>query len=121
MTEPEQPKPTADTPPATTPAAPEVAETTNEAPASEQPPAPGKAFAIGSQRDAADKSMAPSQPKAVIDAQANPVDLRGLEKPDVVVAPPAEVRSSAGLGDDIDAEIAAVSYTHLTLPTILLV
>ena len=107
MTEPEQPKPTADTPPATTPAAPEVAETTNEAPASEQPSAPGKAFAIGSQRDTADKSLAPSQPKAVIDALTNPVDLRGIEKPEVAAAPPAEVRSSAGLGDDIDAEIAA--------------
>jgi len=107
MTEQEQPKPTADTAPATTPNTPEVTESANQAPASDQPATPSKAFAIGSQRDAADKSMAPSQPKAVIDAQANPVDLRGLEKPDVVVAPPAEVRSSAGLGDDIDAEIAA--------------
>ena len=106
MTEPEQPKPTADTPP-TTPAAPEVAEAASAAPASDQPAAPSKAFAIGSQRDAADKSLAPSQPKAVIDALANPVNLRGVDEPETVAAPPAVVRSEAGLGDDIDAEIAA--------------
>ena len=112
MTEPEQPKPTADTPPIT-PAAPAAEAVATDAPAAEQSAAteqsatPGKAFAIGSQRDAADKSLVPSQPKAVIDALANPVNLRGLEDSAAVAAPPAVVRSEAGLGDDIDAEIAA--------------
>ncbi len=106
MTEPEQPKPTAETPPAA-PTVAEVAQTADEAPTTEQPAAPAKSFAIGSQRDAADKSLAPSQPKAVVDAVSNPVNLRGVSEPEAVVAPSAEVRSEAGLGDDIDAEIAA--------------
>lgn len=110
MTEPEQPKPTADTPP-TIPAAPEATQVANDAPttepSTEQPAATGKKVAIGSQRDAADKSLAPSQPKAVADAVSNPVNLRGLDEPEAPIAPPAEVRSQAGLGDDLDAEIAA--------------
>lgn len=58
---------------------------------------------IGSQRDAAQPR--PSQPKAVMEAISNPIDLSGTPKP----APPAppKIRSMAGLGDDLDAEIEA--------------
>jgi small subunit ribosomal protein S1 len=68
------------------------------------PAAPG--IAIGSQRDAADKSLKPSVPKAVKNAVAAPINL--TDKQDVVETielPP--INSSAGLSDDIDAEIAA--------------
>jgi len=66
-----------------------------------------KKILIGSQRDAADRNLAPSKPKAVQAAKANPVELGG-EKPSVVeqVEMP-EIKSMAGLGDDLDAEIEA--------------
>ncbi len=119
MTEPEQSQPTEETP-ATTPAptpgpadqstgesqsATEMlaADTSVAAAAAPQP----RSMAIGSQRDAADKSLAPNQPKAVVDALSNPVNLRGDDESEQVKAPPAQVRSEIGLGDDLDAEIAA--------------
>ena len=47
----------------------------------ENPPvpvaAPVRKVAIGSQRDAADKTLQPSQPKAVQNAVANPINLTG--------------------------------------------
>ena len=63
--------------------------------------------AIGSQRDAADVSLRPSQPDAVKQAIVNPVKLRAGEEEEAVEIKVAEVRSSVGLGDDIDAEIEA--------------
>ena len=66
----------------------------------------GSRIAIGSQRDAADKSLAPSQPKAVQAALSNPIDLRPAEeKPPAVELP--EIKSNEGLSDNVDAEIEA--------------
>lgn len=62
---------------------------------------------IGSQRDAADKSLKPSQPKAVQAAVANPIDLSGAAPPEPIVVTPPQIKSTAGLSDDIDAEIEA--------------
>lgn len=69
-------------------------------------PVQGSKVAIGSQRDAADVSLRPAKPDAVKDAIVNPVSLRNQQS-EVVEVKVAEVRSSAGLGDDIDAEIEA--------------
>ena len=72
--------------------------------AAEQPTKP--AMAIGSQRDPADKSLSPSAPKAVQAAVANPISL--ADNPaEQVVAQEIPIKSSAGLSDDIDAEIEA--------------
>ena len=64
-----------------------------------------KPVSIGSQRDTADKSLKPSQPKAVQAALENPVDLSGKEKQPEEPLP--EIKSLAGFSDDIDAEIEA--------------
>lgn len=64
-----------------------------------------KPVSIGSQRDTADKSLKPSQPKAVQAAMENPVDLSGKEKPPEEPLP--EIQSLAGFSDDVDAEIEA--------------
>ena len=81
----------------------------SEAKSSETPPAPKVAtskFAIGSQRDVADKSLTPAKPKAVLNAAANPTQL--AKKDEVVVpAAPVEIKSDAGFSEDIDAEIEA--------------
>ncbi|MEM7784335.1 MAG: S1 RNA-binding domain-containing protein [Planctomycetota bacterium] len=62
-------------------------------------------IAIGSQRDAADKTLAPSKPKAVQNAEANRIKLgKSDEEPEIVIAP---IKSEIGLGEDLDAEIAA--------------
>ncbi|MFK7765936.1 MAG: S1 RNA-binding domain-containing protein [Mariniblastus sp.] len=61
--------------------------------------------AIGSQRDAADKSLKPAQPKAVQKAVSNPIDLTGKEQPVPVELPP--IKSETGFSDDVDAEIEA--------------
>ena len=119
MTEPEQSPSVEETSPSAS--APEVAKPTEAtspaadasvAPAADPaaeatPETPAKGISIGSQRDAADKSMAPTMPKAVADAVANPVNLIGGEEPEAEPVVPAQVLSSAGLGDDIDAEIEA--------------
>jgi small subunit ribosomal protein S1 len=57
---------------------------------------------IGSQRDAAKKMV---QPKAVMDAIANPIDLGQTEKEAEI--PPPQIQSMAGLSGDLDAEIEA--------------
>ena len=62
---------------------------------------------IGSQRDAANVALKPSQPKAVQDAIANPVEIAGKPKEVVEELPPAVVKSAEGLSDDVDAEIEA--------------
>lgn len=62
--------------------------------------------AIGSQRDPANKSLKPSAPKAVQAAVANPINLQGQEVESIEV-PLADIKSEAGLSDDVDAEIEA--------------
>jgi small subunit ribosomal protein S1 len=62
--------------------------------------------AIGSQRDAANKALKPSAPKAVQAAVANPINLSG-EETEAIEVPLADIKSDAGLSDDIDAEIEA--------------
>jgi ribosomal protein S1 len=104
---------------------PKPAESTSPAPAAEQPadasspgetpdgssvaaadaPAPARKVAIGSQRDPADKSLSPNQPRAVQQAVANPINLSGEEVPQP--EPLADIKSDAGFSDDIDAEIEA--------------
>ena len=64
----------------------------------------GKRVAIGSQRDAAAK---PLQPKAVQAAVTNRIDLVEGEKAQTVGDGLGDVLSDAGLGEDLDAEIAA--------------
>ena len=88
---------------ANTPTEPAVVSQSPSSPDANEPPKP--AIAIGSQRDAADKSLKPSQPKAVQAAVANPIDLSGAEKPAEEVLP--EIKSLAGFSDDLDAEIEA--------------
>ncbi|MFT5301380.1 MAG: putative RNA-binding protein with RPS1 domain [Mariniblastus sp.] len=61
--------------------------------------------AIGSQRDPADKSLTPSQPKAVQAAFANPISLTVKDEPIVEIL--ADIKSDTGFSDDIDAEIEA--------------
>lgn len=76
----------------------------------ENPPvpvaAPVRKVAIGSQRDAADKTLQPSQPKAVQNAVANPINLTGEPESEPVVIP--DIKSDTGFSDDVDAEIDAV-------------
>ncbi len=68
-------------------------------------PAAKPAIRIGSQRDAA----APvAKPAAVQVAIANPIQLVEQETPPEEVLPDAKVKSTAGLGEDIDAEIEAM-------------
>ena len=81
--------------PVTAPPLPTPDETTPSAPK----------VAIGSQRDAADKTLKPAQPKAVQAAVSNPIDLSGKEKPAPVELPP--IKSATGFSDDVDAEIEA--------------
>jgi len=64
-----------------------------------------KKVAIGSQRDPADKSLSPSQPKAVQAAVANPINLTGKEEPIAEIL--ADIKSDTGFSDDVDAEIEA--------------
>ena len=109
------PTPPVETPTPTTPATPVPSSTpapitapplptpTDAAAATEKPATPK--VAIGSQRDAADKSLKPSQPKAVQAAVANPIDLSGKEKVAAVPLPP--IKSDTGFSDDVDAEIEA--------------
>lgn len=87
--------------------APAAASSTDIAAAVEPTP-PRKPITIGSQRDAADKSLKPTKPKAVQSAVANPIDLSGKPPADPAPAEPApEIHSTAGLSDDVDAEIEA--------------
>lgn len=76
----------------------------------EDPPvpvaAPVRKVAIGSQRDTADKTLQPSQPKAVQNAVANPINLTGEPESEPVVIP--DIKSDTGFSDDVDAEIDAV-------------
>eukprot|EP01047_Picozoa_sp_COSAG01_P095049 COSAG01_NODE_25836_length_731_cov_2.430380_2_plen_216_part_01 len=76
----------------------------------EDPPvpvaAPVRKVAIGSQRDAADKALQPSQPRAVQNAVANPINLTGEPEPEPVAIP--DIKSDTGFSDDVDAEIDAV-------------
>ena len=97
----EQAKPTA--PPASTPAA---AVPKPHAAAETPAPAAASKIAIGSQRDAADKSLAPAKPKAVQNAVANPTQL-GKQEEVAVEAPKIEIKSDTGFSEDIDAEIEA--------------
>lgn len=88
------------------PAAPEA--NSEAAPAAAETSAaakPARKFSIGSQRDAADKSLTPTQPKAVQKAVANPIDLSGKPKPEA--EPMAPIMSDTGFSDDVDAEIEA--------------
>jgi len=68
--------------------------------------APMRKVAIGSQRDTADKALQPSQPRAVQNAVANPINLTGEIEPEPVVLP--GIKSDTGFSDDVDAEIDAV-------------
>jgi len=63
---------------------------------------PRRPIVIGSQRDTAKKLV---QPKAVMDAISNPIELVATEKPPV--APPPQINSMAGLEGDLEAEIEA--------------
>ncbi|MCP4095332.1 MAG: S1 RNA-binding domain-containing protein [Planctomycetaceae bacterium] len=76
----------------------------------EDPPvpvvAPVRKVAIGSQRDTADKALQPSQPRAVQNAVANPINLTGEPEPEPVAIP--DIKSDTGFSDDVDAEIDAV-------------
>ena len=62
---------------------------------------------IGSQRDVADKSQRPAQPKAVQAAKTTSINLPNATEEAEVPAADAEIGSLAGLGDDLDAEIEA--------------
>lgn len=101
------PESDAGSPPAeTNPTVAPTQEATSVASESQTPDSPvEKKIAIGSQRDSADKSLAPAQPKAVQAAVANPVDLGNKPKVEAPVLAP--IKSEAGLSDDIDAEIEA--------------
>ncbi|MDG1873735.1 MAG: S1 RNA-binding domain-containing protein [Mariniblastus sp.] len=81
---------------------PESTETKVEEPPS---PPPASKIAIGSQRDTADKSLVPSQPKAVQAAVANPITLG--KKEETITVPLADIKSDVGFSDDVDAEIEA--------------
>lgn len=68
---------------------------------------PARKIAIGSQRDVAQPTG--SAPRAVAVAKENPVRLdREADAEPVAAAPAPEIKSSAGLSDDIDAEIEAM-------------
>ncbi len=62
---------------------------------------------IGSQRDVADKSQRPAQPKAVQAAKTTTINLPTAEVEETQTEQPAEIGSLAGLGEDLDAEIEA--------------
>ena len=98
------------TTPAVEPSAQVKPETTPAANAESSDPAKSK-ISIGSQRDAADVNLKPAQPKAVQAAVQNPIALKEAgQEPDQAVAEAVaavEIKSTAGLGDDLDAEIAA--------------
>ena len=96
-TKPETPAPATPTAAAPTPAVPAPA-------APERPTKP--AVAIGSQRDHADKSLAPSAPKAVQAAVANPIKLSDQPVEEIKVEE-VNIKSTAGLSEDVDAEIEA--------------
>ncbi len=64
---------------------------------------PLRKIEIGSQRDAAAKL---AQPKVIQEARANPLNLN-MDTVDVVAEPEMEIRSLAGLGEDLEAEIEA--------------
>ena len=90
--------------PALADAVPAVAAPTPTPAVPERPAKP--AVAIGSQRDHADKSLSPSAPKAVQAAVANPIKLSDQPAEEVKVEE-VHIKSSAGLSEDIDAEIEA--------------
>ena len=81
-------------------AAPETAAPQDSASAA----APVKKVLIGSQRDVADKSLSPAQPKAVQTAKSNPVAIAGSETSVAETEQPAaEIHSMAGLEGDLEA------------------
>lgn len=97
------------------PSAPAPADTDTDTPASKESdsvPAPQPAntsadrpkIAIGSQRDVAEKTMAP---KAVELAVENPVQLVSQEAVEVPSEPEIEIKSLEGLGGDLESEIEA--------------
>ncbi len=73
-------------------------------PTPDQPPRKPK-IQIGSQRDAADVSLQPSQPKAVQQAKSRPVEI--VPREEVKDEEPVPIGSPEGLGDDIESEIDA--------------
>ena len=103
-----QPPETPTTKPETpAPATPTAAAPTPAVPAPAAPERPTKtAVAIGSQRDHADKSLAPSAPKAVQAAVANPIKLSDQPVEEIKVEE-VNIKSTAGLSEDVDAEIEA--------------
>jgi predicted RNA-binding protein with RPS1 domain len=62
-------------------------------------------ISIGSQRDTANRAYK-NQPKAVQAAKANPIQLTAEPEP-AETGPEVEIHSTAGLGEDLDAEIEA--------------
>jgi len=93
--------------PVTETAATEDAKPTTVAEQASQSTAPvASKIAIGSQRDAADKSLAPAKPQAVQNAVANPTQL-GKQEEAAVEASKIEIKSDTGFSEDIDAEIEA--------------
>ena len=76
-----------------------------EATTSHEVEQPKRSIQIGSQRDAADPNLKPTQPKAVQQAKENPVAL--VETPEEVVTEPVELKTNEGFSEDIDAEIEA--------------
>ncbi len=66
---------------------------------------PRKSIAIGSQRDAADTSLKPTQPKAVQQAIENPIPIAAKEPEEELV--PVQINSVEGLGADVESEIEA--------------
>lgn len=79
-----------------------------ETPAVNASESESKKIAIGSQRDVANKSLSPTKPKAVQAAEANPVDFNPNSEPEKPQGPPPKINSTAGLSDDVDAEIEAM-------------
>lgn len=77
-------------------------EQTDQAPAN----ATKKSIQIGSQRDAADASLKPTQPKAVQQAKENPVEI-GNTEPEVEEVEAPILNSQEGFGEDIENEIEA--------------
>jgi len=65
-----------------------------------------KKIAIGSQRDVASPELSPSKPTVVERAERNRIELNPAKnEPAPVSVPAPEVRSMAGLGDDVESEI----------------
>ncbi len=80
-------------------------ETTVPTESTQAQPKAGKSIQIGSQRDAADTSLKPSQPKAVQQAKANPVPIAvSQEEPEPELPDPV---TTEGFSDNVDAEIEA--------------